>query len=314
MPAEPQPDRSLAAAAQRFLASLSLRNVSESTVLNYSKDLAQFAEFLASQGGHPPAVNEITRLGIREFMADQRNRGLTQATLARRLSALRAFFDYLVQQEGLPNNPARTVSTPKIPRKLPSVMNPEDANRLVDQVSYEEKRDRFEDKVLRDRVIFELLYGAGLRVSELVGLDVDDLDTRERWIRVRGKGRKERQVPYGARAGEALDRYMAVRAKLGPPKDMRALFVHRWGGSFRRLTARSVGSIVKKYAQACAGDPSLHPHSLRHAFATHLLSEGADLRAIQELLGHASLSTTQRYTQLSMQQLIKVYDSAHPKA
>ena len=161
MPTEPQPDPSLAAAAQRFLAALSLRDVSESTVLNYGKDLVQFAEFLAGQDEHPPVVDKITRLRIREFLADQRTRGLAQATLARRLSALRAFFDYLVQQEGLSSNPARTVSAPKIPRKKPPVMNAEDTNYLVDQVSYEKKRDRFEDKVLRDRVIFELLYGGG---------------------------------------------------------------------------------------------------------------------------------------------------------
>lgn len=314
MPSELQPDRSLAACSQRFLAALAIQNAAESTIANYGRDLALFAEHLASRRRHPPSVDKISRLAIREFMANERGRGLSQATLARRLSALRRFFDYLVEEEVLGANPARAVATPKIPKKLPPVMNAEDANRLVDQVTYDSKRDRFPEKVLRDRVIFELLYGSGLRVSELVGLNVADLDTRERWIRVRGKGRKERQVPYGARAGEALDRYLAAREKLGAPKGLDALFVHRWGGSFRRLSARSVGSILKKYAVACAGDPSLHPHSLRHAFATHLLTEGADLRAIQELLGHASLSTTQKYTQLSMEQLMKVYDSAHPKA
>ena len=314
MSSERQPERSVTAAAERFLASLTLRNVSDSTVLNYGKDIALFAEYFAMSGQGPPCVNDISRLAIREFMADQRRRGLAQSTLARRLSALRVFFDYLVREEGLASNPARSVATPKIPKRLPHVMNAEEVNRLVDQVQYVKERDRIPDRTLRDRVIFELLYGAGLRVSELVGLDVTDLDLRERWIRVRGKGRKERQVPFGARAGEALDRYLVTRSKLGPPVGMGALFIHRWRGSFRRLTARSVGLILKKYAKACTGDPSLHPHSLRHAFATHLLSEGADLRAIQELLGHASLSTTQKYTQLSMEQLMKVYDSAHPKA
>ncbi len=309
-----QPERSVAAAAERFLASLSLRNVSPSTVLNYGRDLALFAEYFATDDEGPPCVDAITRLAIREYMADQRQRGLAQATLARRLSALRVFFDYLVREEGLASNPARNVATPRIPKRLPPVMNAEEANRLVDQVQYDAQRDRSPERVLRDRVIFELLYGAGLRVSELVGLDVTDIDRRERWIRVRGKGRKERQVPFGERAGEALDRYLAARSKLGPPAGMHALFIHRWRGSLRRLTARSVGLILKKYAKACAGDPSLHPHSLRHAFATHLLSEGADLRAIQEFLGHASLSTTQKYTQLSMEQLMRVYDSSHPKA
>ena len=314
MSSKRQPERIVTAAATRFLASLRLRNVSSSTVRNYGRDLALFAEHFAKGDHGPPSVDDISRLAIREFMADQRQRGLAQSTLARRLSALRVFFDYLVREEGLARNPARSVATPKIPKKLPPVMNAEEANRLVDQVQYDSERDRFPDRVLRDRVIFELLYGAGLRVSELVGLNVLDLDCRERWIRVRGKGRKERQVPFGARAGEALDRYLAARSRLGPPAGMHALFIHRWGGGFRRLTARSVGLILKKYANAYAGDPSLHPHSLRHAFATHLLSEGADLRAIQELLGHASLSTTQKYTQLSMEQLMKVYDAAHPKA
>ncbi|MCY4189672.1 MAG: tyrosine-type recombinase/integrase, partial [Bryobacterales bacterium] len=241
-------------------------------------------------------------------------KGWSAATTARHLAALRGFFEYLVREEGLPSNPARSLASPKIPKKLPPVMTAEDTNRIIDEVRFESKRDRFPDKVLRDRLIFELLYGAGLRVSELVGLDLDDIDTAERWIAVRGKGRKERQVPYGARAHEALERYLAARAKLDAPGMEQALFLHRWGGRLRRLTARSVGLIVKKYARLLNGDSALHPHSLRHAFATHLLSEGADLRAIQELLGHASLSTTQKYTQLSMKDLMGVYDAAHPKA
>ncbi len=314
MPDGSQPDTSVAAAAERFVASLRLRNASPNTIRNYASDLALFAEHLADHGSSVSSVDEISRLTIREFMAEGRRRGLAQPTLARRLSALREFLDYLVRVEGLASNPARNVATPKIPKKLPPVMNAEDANRLIDQVRFDAKRDRNPQSVLRDRVIFELLYGAGLRVSELVGLNVSDLDLRERWIRVRGKGRKERQVPFGQRAAEALDRYLEARAKLQPPPDEGALFVHRWGGSLRRLTARSVALILKKYAEDLKGDPSLHPHSLRHAFATHLLSEGADLRAIQELLGHASLSTTQRYTQLSMEQLMKAYDASHPKA
>ena len=309
-----QPDRPLAAAVERFLDSLRLRNAAENTLLNYRKDLARFLEHLVGEGQAALRPGEVTRLTVRGFLADGLRRGLAPATLARRLSALRACFEYLVLEEGLASNPASRVSAPKIPKKLPAVMTAEETNRLVDGVEYDSDRDRFPDKVVRDRLIFELLYGCGLRVSELVGLDLGDIDRAERWIDVRGKGRKERQVPYGGKASETLERYLAVRAKLKPPADMRALFLHRWGGSLRRLTVRSVGMILKKYAKAFNGDPSLHPHSLRHAFATHLLSEGADLRAIQELLGHASLSTTQRYTQLSMEQLMRVYDSAHPKA
>ena len=311
---EQQPDRAADVAVRRFLDSLRTRNASPNTIRSYGKDLELFVKHMAQDGKAVPAFNKITRLMIREFLAHGRGRGLTQATLARRLSSLRTFFDYLVREEGLASNPARSVAAPKIPKKLPTVMTAEETNRLVDQVQYDSKRDRSPAKVIRDRLIFELLYGTGLRVSELVGLNVNDFDRAERWIKVRGKGRKERQLPYGVKAEAALDRHLEERAKLEPPPEMRALFLHRWGGALRRLTARSVNSILKKYAKALSGDPSLHPHSLRHAFATHLLSEGADLRAIQELLGHASLSTTQRYTQLSIDQLMKVYDDAHPKA
>ena len=308
------PDRGLDIAAQRFLRSLRTRNASPNTIRSYEKDLALFVTHFAPEGNVAPAFDKVTRLMIREFLAHGRGRGLAQATLARRLSSLRTFFDYLVREEGLASNPARSVATPKIPKKLPMVMTAEETNRLVDQVEYDGKRDRSPEKVIRDRLIFELLYGTGLRVSELVGLNVDDFDRAERWIRVRGKGRRERQLPYGVKAATALDRHLQARSQLKPPPELRALFLHRWGGALRRLSARSVNSILKKYAKALSGDPSLHPHSLRHAFASHLLSEGADLRAIQELLGHASLSTTQRYTQLSIEQLMKVYDDTHPKA
>ena len=314
MSTKQQPDTNLSAAATRYLASLRVRNASQNTISSYGRDLDLFVSHFSADPEQAPSVGQITRLMIREFMAEGRSKGLSQATMARRLAALRGFFDYLVLEEGLANNPARSLASPKIPKKLPPVMTAEDTNQLVNAVEFDSERDRSQDKVTRDRLIFELLYGAGLRVSELVGLNLSDIDRAERWIDVRGKGRKERQVPYGARADEALERYLKVRAKLKPPPREKALLLHRWGGRLRRLTPRSVGLIVKKYARLLSGDPSLHPHSLRHAFATHLLSEGADLRAIQELLGHASLSTTQKYTQLSMQELMRVYDAAHPKA
>lgn len=314
MSTKQQPDDSISAAVARFLATLRARNSSPNTIAGYGKDLSQFVSHCSAAPDRVPSVGQVTRLMIREFMAQGRSKGWSQATMARRLAALRGFFDYLVVEEGLPNNPARSLASPKIPKKLPPVMTAEDTNQIVNAVQFDSKRDRFPDKVVRDRLIFELLYGAGLRVSELVGLNLADIDKAERWIEVRGKGRKERQVPYGERAGEALESYLKVRAKLKAPNAEQALFLHRWGDQFRRLTTRSVGLIVKKYARMLNGDPSLHPHSLRHAFATHLLSEGADLRAIQELLGHASLSTTQKYTQLSMKELMSVYDAAHPKA
>lgn len=313
-----QPDNALALAAERFLRSLRIRNASPHTVRNYGKDLEIFAAHFAKGGEQNQPMEGITRLMIRQFMAEEMQRGISKSTMARRLAALRAFFDYLVREEGLPKNPARSVSAPKIPKKLPPVMTAEETNGLVDSVQHEPEQDgssdKDKDKVVRDRLIVELLYGTGLRVSELVGLNVADIDRTERWLNIRGKGRKERQVPFGEKAADALDRFLEVRARLKPPSSARALFLHKWGGELRRLTVRSVESIVKKHAQAFNGDPSLHPHSLRHAFATHLLSEGADLRTIQELLGHANLSTTQKYTQLSMEHLMKVYDSAHPKA
>ncbi len=314
MPTREPPERAVPAAAGRFLKSLRVRNASANTIESYGKDIRAFADHLAACRPDQREVGEVTPGDVRQFMAAEHARGLANSTLARRLAALRALFDYLMQDEGLPSNPARQVAAPKLSSKLPAVLPAEDANRLVDSVRGDGKTGKAEDRIKRDRLIFELLYGAGLRVSELAGLNLEDIDQAERWIRVRGKGRKVRQVPYGRKAGEALDRYLRVRAKLRPPESENALLLHRWGGRLRRLSTRSIALVVKRYSKAFNGDPSLHPHSLRHAFATHLLSEGADLRAIQELLGHASLSTTQRYTQLSVQDLARVYDSAHPKA
>jgi integrase/recombinase XerC len=242
-------------------------------------------------------------------------RGNSNRSVARKLSAVRAFFEFLVREGAVGVNPAKLVTTPKVPKSLPAVMTPEQTNNLIDAVAEvapaagggENPRKRFPARVRRDRVVFELLYGSGLRVAELVGLDHADFDWKGRWIRVRGKGRKERLAPFGKKAAEALERYLAVRGHDNEP----AVLLNERG---KRLTARSVERIVKQYALRVSGDPSLHPHSLRHAFATHLLGDGADLRAIQELLGHASLSTTQKYTQLSLEKLMEVYDRAHPKA
>jgi integrase/recombinase XerC len=197
------------------------------------------------------------------------------------------------------------VRTPKAPQKLPEVMTAEQVNGLIDGVGAGKLERPFP---ARDRAIFELLYGCGVRVSELTGLNLDDLDRTERWILVRGKGRKERQVPLPGRAAEALERYLTERPVV---RDQPAVFLnHRKG----RLTIRGIHGIVKFYAIYLSGDPSIHPHSFRHAYATHLLADGADLRAIQELLGHARLSTTQKYTQVSLVDLMAVYDKAHPRA
>ena len=248
------------------------------------------------------------------------------------MAALRSFFKFCVREGILRQNPARLVATPKLPKRVPSVLSAEEINLFLDQLARMEPANRAdaedarrhrrpgadedESRLLlrRDRAILELLYASGLRVSELTGLNLADMDRAEQILRVRGKGRKERLVPYGGKADAALDAYWPVRAELlrkAQRGDNEAVFLNYAG---RRLTSRSVGRIVKKYVRLVNINWDLHPHSLRHAFATHLLADGADLRAIQELLGHRSLSTTQKYTHASIRHLMEVYDKAHPRA
>lgn len=290
---------------ERFLDALRRDNASPHTVRAYATDLRQFLDYLSPGGLQPPAPDRLDALLVREWMGELYRRKLRPVTLRRKLAALRSFCRFLVREGLAEANLARLVRTPRAPATLPRVMEPETTNALIDRVGQAEPERPFPE---RDRIIFELLYGCGLRVSELAALDLGDVDRRERWLRVRGKGRKERQVPFTRKAAEALERYLAVRnARLGE----QALLVNARG---TRLSDRSVRRIVKFYARLFIGDPSLHPHSLRHAFATHLLADGADLRAIQELLGHARLSTTQKYTQVSLTDLLRVYDKAHPKA
>lgn len=304
------PPSELQEAVGRFADSLRRKDSSAHTIRNYSIDVEQFVLYASPPGQTPPSPREIDRLAIRAFVSQLFRNGSSSRTVARKLASLRAFFNFLVREGTLQANPAKLVSTSKIPKTLPSVPTAEETNQLIDQV-----QDVAGDAV-RDRLVFELLYGCGLRVSELEGLNLVDFDFGERWVRVRGKGRKERQTPYGKGVSDVLARYLEERRKYFRPGEPQsdALLLHRWRGRLARLTDRSIRRIVKKYAVAFTGDPSMHPHTLRHAFATHLLGAGADLRAIQELLGHASLSTTQKYTQLSLEQLMKVYDEAHPKA
>jgi integrase/recombinase XerC len=290
---------------QRFLEELRRENSSAHTLRNYAADLRQFAAHLAAPRGGTPALEELDTLALRGWLADLHRRRLSPLTLRRKLAALRSFFRFLVRDGIVEVNLARLLRTPKTPKTLPRVMTAEQVNVLLDQVA-EGKLERPHPE--RDMLIFELLYGCGLRISELTALNLADLDTAESWLRVRGKGRKERQVPYGAKAGAALERYLAVRQ--ATPGETALLVNHRG----RRLSDRSARGIVKLYARLLAGDASVHPHSFRHAFATHLLADGADLRAIQELLGHARLSTTQKYTQVSLTDLMAVYDRSHPKA
>jgi integrase/recombinase XerC len=317
----------------------SVKNSSPHTVLNYRKDLEQFLAYLSPPGVRPPALDGVTHSMIREFVAHLHEHGLAKSSVARKLAALRSFFKYCVRKDQLTENPARLVPTPKLPKRIPSVLSAEEMNGFLNQLggvgepgpcgrafakknAKPSRSTRVEEGLLlrRDRALLELLYAAGLRVSELTGLNLADMEQRERILRVRGKGNKERIVPYGAKAQEALEKYWPLRERLLDQTDRtssrkdphaEAVFLNYAG---RRLTQRSVGRIVKKYVRIANVNWDLHPHSLRHAFATHLLADGADLRAIQELLGHQSLSTTQKYTHASIRQLMEIYDKAHPHA
>jgi len=295
----------LAKEIDRYLAALRLQNASPHTLRNYASDLQQFAGYFSPPGQHPPAPAEFTVLQIREWLGDLYQRRLSPLSVRRKLAAVRSLFQFLAKNGSVATNVARLVRTPKAPQRLPAVPTAEQTNDLINAVAQDRLERPFPE---RDRLIFELLYGCGLRISELVGLDLDDFDYGEQWIRVRGKGRKERQVPYGSSAAAALEKYLAVRA--AKPKE-RGLLMNHLG---TRLSDRGARGIVKLYARLISGDASMHPHSLRHAYATHLLADGADLRAIQELLGHARLATTQKYTQVSLTDLMAVYDRAHPKA
>jgi integrase/recombinase XerC len=295
----------LARQLERFLEELRRAQVSAHTWRGYRADLQQFCAYLAARGGELPEPRQVDLLALRQWLSDLYVRRLSPLTLRRKLAAARSFFRFLVREGVLEVNLARLLRTPKAPQSLPRVMTAEQTNALIDAVAEGKLARPFP---ARDLLIFELLYGCGLRVSELVGLNLQDLDQGERWLRVRGKGRKERQAPFGSKAAAALERYLTERQVRAGEQ---ALLLNHRGG---RLTDRGARGIVKLYATLLAGDPSLHPHSLRHAFATHLLSDGADLRAIQELLGHARLSTTQKYTRVSLTDLMAVYDRAHPKA
>ena len=289
---------------QAFLDERRRENVSPHTLRAYGIDLAQFSEYFRQVGG-PPA--KWTPLILRGWLGWLHGRQLHPASVRRKLAAVRSFFQYMLRQGLVEINAAKLLRTPKAPQMLPRVMTEEQMNGLVDGVT---AKGQELDKPFpeRDRAIFELLYGCGLRISELVGLNLDDLDLSEGWMVVRGKGKKERQVPFAGESFAAVERYLPVRQA---EREVGALFINFRGG---RLTDRGARSIVKFYARLLTGDPSIHPHSFRHAYATHLLTAGADLRAIQELLGHARLSTTQKYTQLALHDLMAVYDKAHPKA
>lgn len=290
----------------RFLDELARKNASQHTVRAYAGDLLQFAAFFETADRNAVPIASFDLLSLREWLGSLHEQGVSAVTIRRKIATVRMFFRYLVRERVLQSNPARLLVLPGTPQRLPVVPDPEQTNALIDSVAGNRMERPFPK---RDLAILELLYGCGLRVSELVGLNLQDLNTGDQWLLVRGKGRKERQVPITGKAFSALEAY--IRERKGRPEEC-AIFLNHRGA---RLTDRAVRALVKIYASALpGGDPSVHPHTLRHAFATHLLADGADLRSIQELLGHARLSTTQKYTRMSLTDLLRVYDSAHPKA
>ncbi|MEK6373823.1 MAG: tyrosine recombinase XerC [Acidobacteriota bacterium] len=282
------------------------RNVSTNTVVAYRDDLESFVAFLCddylTMARDQLDLRRVDHLAVRAYLAHLARRSLRRSSIARHLSALRSFFKYLMREGAADANPARGVATPKGEKHLPSVLQPSDVALLLEQP------DTTTPLGVRDRAWLELLYASGLRIGELVGIDVDEVELRARLVKVRGKGSKERIVPFGSKAEEAVRAWMSVR-QVQP--DQHALFTNYRG---ERITARSVRRLFERYVRAAALRAGVSPHTLRHSFATHLLNAGADLRGIQELLGHASLSTTQKYTHLNDWQLIAVYRKAHPRA
>jgi integrase/recombinase XerC len=292
------------------------RNASPHTIRNYRSDLEQFRDFLAQGKGDTPLdVRAVDAFRIRAYLAFLFERERKKTSIARKLAALRAFFKFLSREQVVEENPAARVATPKLAKTLPRIMSEEEMNNFLDRLAEAASPGAPERSaaLVRDRAILELLYASGLRVSELVGLELRSVNFGDAIVLVRGKGRKERIVPFGSKAKQALTDYLQVREKIlwESKSGSTALFLNARG---RRLTTRSVDRLVKKYVRRFVPSAKGNPHSLRHAFASHLLTEGADLRAIQEMLGHASLSTTQKYTQVSIKQLIEVYDRTHPKA
>jgi len=287
------------------------RNVSAHTLRNYQSDLEQFLHFLtAAEKRKAPEISEIDHLTIREWLATLHTANKSKSSIARKLAALRTFFQFLVREGMLELNPAKLVATPKLEKKLPNHLSIEEAVRFIESPDPETELGK------RDRAMLELMYATGVRIAELTTLNLADVDFRNQLVRVTGKRRKQRIVPFGDPAGAAIRNYLTVRDQflLHAPiskRDDTALFLNYQG---TRITTRSVGRMVEKYIRICAGMHNISPHALRHSFATHLLDSGADLRDIQELLGHARLSTTQVYTHVSMEKLIEVYDKAHPKA
>lgn len=291
------------AAAAAFLRHLEReRNASPHTLRAYGEDLERFSEYLRRELGRPAKPGDVDHLLVRGFLAELHARGLRKSSTARTLAGLRSFFRYLCREGRLAANPARAIQTPRQEKRIPAVLDEAQAASLLDLPGDG-------TAALRGRAILELLYGTGIRCAEAVALDVHEVDMGARMVRVLGKGRKERIVLFGRRAEAALVAWLAARETLRPRTD--ALFLNARGG---RLSGRSVRTLVATRVRQVALARRCSPHTLRHSFATHLLMRGADLRAIQELLGHASLSTTQRYTHVDTRHILEVYKKAHPRA
>jgi len=304
----------VAGAIEQFVAYLAdERRFSSRTVLAYRTDLARFTDFWHREFGERPGsrarLSAVDPLAVRSYLAALHRAGLKNRSIARHLSTLRSFFRWACREGHLEKSPAAGLASPRIPRTLPRAMTLADTESLL----AESPEDGVPE---RERALFELLYATGLRVSEAAGLDLEDVDLSSRLARVLGKGSKERIVPFGEQAEDALRAYLPVRSALrrgaaGAAEDAEPLFLNRRGG---RLTTRSMARLLKRRLAAAGLPGDISPHALRHTFATHLLQAGADLRSIQELLGHASLSTTQKYTHLDAARLLEVYRNAHPKA
>jgi integrase/recombinase XerC len=293
----------VAKAVADFLRHMRERNSSPHTIKAYTGDLANFSAYVGSRGW-----KQIDHITVRGFLSQLYEKGLGKTSVARSLAAVRSLYRWLASEGMVEQNPAKLVATPKLGKKLPRVPTIEEMNFVLDG-----KMPEIAAFPERDRLMLELLYGCGIRNSELTGINLDDIRLSAEAILIRGKGKKERYVPFGDSVKSALAAYLPARQSTlaDARKTIPALLINQRGG---RLTTRSVGRIIKKIAMAKGLSSDVHPHTLRHAFGTHMLEEGADLRAIQELLGHERLATTQRYTQLSMKHVLQVYDQTHPRA
>lgn len=298
----------------KFLKTLKYsKGYSPHTLRNYRIDLMQFLNFLKSKGENVEEMElkKIRNQMIRDFLSHLHQKGMSKASIARKLATIRSFFTYLSRYGQVALNPAKMISTPKLEKKIPDFLSVDAVDKLMETPVAKAVLGR-RSLGKRDRAILELLYATGMRLSELVSLDLDALDLSGQMVRVMGKGKKERLIPFGKKASEALRPYLAERANLVNPLNTgeQSLFLNCRGG---RMTGRSIARMLDKYIIMCSIKHNISPHSLRHSCATHLLNAGADLRFIQELLGHSSLSTTQKYTHMSMDKLKDIYRKTHPR-